>query len=250
MENTNYTIALLIDVENETHYIERLLKELKKRGTVPYRRAYGKTKINKATWEALENLGVKIVGHTSDKKNATDIRLCIDAMNILYEKRPNAICIVSGDGDYVPLINEIRERGVYCIVAARKEIASESLKNACDEVIHLTTSTKPTVPEKQVVKEAPAAPAEKILSKEEIAEQTARDEDVVAVAKRILKEANAPVNIGTLCTKIYADEKVKEKYPNFKFEKGQAKEFFLKSKLAVTKNEGGTCFVALLENKE
>ena len=243
MEKENQKIALLIDAENEPNHVEFLLKQLLERGVVPYRRIYGKTTITKAKWQGYENLGLKIVAHSSDKQNATDIRLCIDALNILHEQKPDVICIMSGDGDYTALVNEIRERNVYVIIASRKDSVNTSIRAASDEWICLESEED----SKNVSVKAESNEIQK--EKADVVEDNVRptNKELAVLAKKILKNAGGRLDIGNLCSKIYAETKMRTKYPKFKFEQGEAKEFFLNSKLTVEKNKGGTYFVSLQE---
>lgn len=222
MEKTS-TIALFIDAENEPNHIEDLLKNLQKRGVVFCRRIYGKTTITKAKWQGYESLGLKIVAHSSDKQNATDIYLSIDAIDILHQKKPDIICIAAGDKDYIPLINAIRENGVYCIIAARSGSMYGKLSNICDEVITIDhKEQKATVVSTQKSEQAGTI-AEKCNDPKNI------ESDLLQAAKKILKETKKALNLGTLCSKLYADKTLKEKYGVQGLQeklKGKAGDFF------------------------
>ena len=240
-------IALLVDAENEPNHIQELLNTLLERGSVPYRRIYGKTTIAKAKWQSYESLGFKIIAHSSDKANATDMRLCIDAVNILHEQKPDVICIMSGDGDYTALVNEIRERNVYVIIASRKDSLNAGIRAASDEWICLTKGENSidiseTAELNEVHNETTDAVQDDIENK-----TRPTNRELANLVKKILKNADGKQDIGNLCAKIYAEPKMRKKYPNFKFEKGEAKEFFLNSRLTVAKNEGGTYIVSLQE---
>jgi len=109
-------IALLIDADNApAAKIEFILSELASHGVVNIRRAYGNwTKSDLAGWIKLlhENSIQPMQSFDIVKgKNATDMALVIDAMDLLYTKRVNTFCLVSSDSDFTPLIQRLRADG-------------------------------------------------------------------------------------------------------------------------------------------
>lgn len=109
-------IALLIDADNSpAAKIEVVLAELAKVGIVNIRRAYGNWKKPELkSWEAsLHPFAIRPMQQFdyTKGKNATDMSLCIDAMNLLYTEKPDAFAIVSSDSDFTPLVLHIKERG-------------------------------------------------------------------------------------------------------------------------------------------
>lgn len=128
-------IALLIDAENTSyHYIEDVLKEINEYGTVTYKRMYGNF-----TDDALKAWNDIAVKHSivpihqprySSAKNASDIMLVIDAMDILYAGKVEGFCIVSSDSDFTRLVNRLRESGME-VIGMGKGNASKTLKAAC-----------------------------------------------------------------------------------------------------------------------
>lgn len=69
-------------------------------------------------------------------KNSVDIHLCIDAMKTLYS-HPNisTFVLVTGDRDFIPLINTIRQHGKRAVVIGVAEAASSHLAQSADEFI-------------------------------------------------------------------------------------------------------------------
>ena len=105
-------IALLIDADNIAHSsLELILSELEKHGAITIRRAYGNwTKASLKGWE--ENIHEYAIQPIQQYdlikgKNAADMALVIDAMDILYTKDVSAFCIASSDSDYTPLVTRI-----------------------------------------------------------------------------------------------------------------------------------------------
>jgi len=133
--------ALLIDAENaDIKYLNDILNELKTYGNVTYKRMYGDfTQGAMKEWNkrALEYAIVPIQQpHYSKYKNAADIMLVIDAMDILYNKSVDGFCIVSNDSDYTRLVNRLCEAG-YEVIGMGSSNASKTLKAACTEFKNL-----------------------------------------------------------------------------------------------------------------
>lgn len=133
--------ALLIDAENaDIKYLNDILNELKTYGNVTYKRMYGDfTQGTMKEWNrrALEYAIVPIQQpHYSKYKNAADIMLVIDAMDILYNKSVDGFCIVSNDSDYTRLVNRLCEAG-YEVIGMGSSNASKTLKAACTEFKNL-----------------------------------------------------------------------------------------------------------------
>lgn len=109
-------IALLIDADNVSHTrIAAILAELSKYGTANIRRAYGDwASASLKGWkEKLHEFAVRPIQQFSYStgKNATDIALVIDAMELLYTQKPDAFCLASSDADFTPLVMQLKANG-------------------------------------------------------------------------------------------------------------------------------------------
>ncbi len=135
MEERKY--ALLIDAENTSpKYVDVIISELKKYGIITYQRMYGDF-INPdlASWnkKALKYAIVPIQqSRYSTAKNAADIMLVIDAMDILYQDKIDGFCIVTSDSDFTRLVSRLREEGK-SVIGMGKSDASKTFIAACDE---------------------------------------------------------------------------------------------------------------------
>ena len=110
------SIALLIDADNApAAKIEFILSELAAHGVVNIRRAYGNwTKPDLQRWiRVLHDNSIHPMQSFDlvPGKNATDMALVIDAMDLLYTKKVNTFCLVSSDSDFTPLIQRLRADG-------------------------------------------------------------------------------------------------------------------------------------------
>lgn len=134
-------IALLVDADNSpAQSIQKIFTELATHGRVTIRRAYGNwTSSNLKSWEALlqEHAIQPIQQYDLTKgKNATDIAIAIDAMDILYTKQNDIFCLVTSDCDFTPLATRIISEGKFVIgIGERKTPAA--FVNACSTFLFL-----------------------------------------------------------------------------------------------------------------
>jgi hypothetical protein len=130
-------LAVLIDAENvpasDASWVFGKVATL---GNPVIRRVYGNfTRPSVQAWVAVisQHGGVpRQCGHTSSGRNASDIALVIDAMDILHAGIANGFCIVTSDGDFTGLAIRIREHGLKIFGFAHNKMAT-SLRAACDE---------------------------------------------------------------------------------------------------------------------
>jgi hypothetical protein len=110
-------LALLIDGDNvSAAYMPIILREAAKMGTVAVRRIYGQFKSGKMkSWlkhvEEFDLTPVNVSPLTRGK-NATDMKLVIEAMDMLYGRQLDGFCIASSDGDFTPLALRIRANAI------------------------------------------------------------------------------------------------------------------------------------------
>ncbi len=139
-------VAVLIDYENVgLDSIKDLLEQLTSDGRVTIRRAYGDWSVQRGKQDQLLELGIEpIHQYHSNKsgKNSSDIRLAIEAIDLLHESPIDIFVIVSSDSDFVPLVGRLRSSGKTVIAAGRREATSPTLIKSCDRFIFLE-SDKP-----------------------------------------------------------------------------------------------------------
>ncbi len=141
MEIKNKSIALLIDAENiSPSYIEIIIDEANKYGTINYRRVYGDwTTPQLNPWkQKISEFGLTPVqqyAYTSGK-NASDFTLIIDAMDILYSGKANSFCIVSSDSDFTKLVTRLREDNMF-VFGMGESKTPISLVNSCETFAYL-----------------------------------------------------------------------------------------------------------------
>lgn len=139
-------IAMLIDADNSpSKFIQKILTELASYGKVNIRRAYGNwASSNLNGWQSIihDHAIQPIQQYDLTKgKNATDIALAIDAMDILYTKNADAFCIVSSDCDFTPLATRILSEGKIVIGFGQRKTPS-AFVNACSTFLFLDEEQK------------------------------------------------------------------------------------------------------------
>lgn len=148
-------IALLIDADNVApSALDPVLTVLAELGTVNIRRVYGNwTKPNLKGWvEKLMQYGLEPQQQfdITTGKNATDMKMTIDAMDLMFSGNVEGFGIMSSDSDFMPLATRIRQNGipVYGFGEAK---TPAGFRAACTRFINLdaleqTASSEPTAP--------------------------------------------------------------------------------------------------------
>ncbi len=131
----DHNIALLIDADNASpDHLDEVLLVLGELGAINIRRAYGNwQKPALRGWGDLTNRHSIVPVQQFDVvkgKSATDMRMIIDAMDLLYRGHVQGFGIMSSDSDFLPLAQRIREDGlpVYGFGTAKTPI---SFQNSC-----------------------------------------------------------------------------------------------------------------------
>lgn len=132
-------VALLIDADNASpDSLDSVLTVLAELGTVNIRRAYGNWKKPALNgWEKIIHLHAIEPQQQFDiakGKSATDMKMIIDAMDLIYSGRVGGFGIMSSDSDFMPLAVRIKQEGlpVYGFGTAKTPLA---FQNACTRFI-------------------------------------------------------------------------------------------------------------------
>jgi uncharacterized protein (TIGR00288 family) len=134
-------IALLIDADNApASKIDVILAEVARHGTANVRRAYGNWKNpHLKSWEAtLHNYAIRPIQQFaySSGKNASDMAMVIDAMDLLYARNLDAFAIVSSDADFTPLVMRILTEGLKVYGFGQRK-TPEPFVNACSQFTYV-----------------------------------------------------------------------------------------------------------------
>ena len=140
-DNRTRRFAVLIDADNTSpRIVAGLFEEIAKFGEASSRRIYGDFSNPRSRgWaDVLQKYAIdphQQFAYTTGK-NASDIALVIDAMDLLHSGRFDGFCLVSSDSDFTRLASRLREEGadVYGF-GARK--TPESFRQACQRFIYI-----------------------------------------------------------------------------------------------------------------
>ncbi|MGV3769741.1 MAG: NYN domain-containing protein [Sphingobium phenoxybenzoativorans] len=160
-------VALLIDADNASAaHFDPVLTVLAELGTVNIRRAYGnwskpalKTWANLSITQAIEP---QQQFDLTKGKNATDMKMTIDAMDLLFSGRVQGFGLMSSDSDFTPLVTRIRQDGipVYGFGTAN---TPEGFRRACTRFIDVAAlggrETAPAEASQELTAGAAEAPA-------------------------------------------------------------------------------------------
>jgi uncharacterized protein (TIGR00288 family) len=137
--------ALLIDFDNVTMGIRsdlqtelrNLLSSAIISGKVAVQRAYADWRRYPQYIVPLSESSIDLIfapAYGSSKKNATDIRLAVDAIELVFT-RPEigTYILLSGDSDFSSLVLKLKEYGKYVIGVGIRESSSDLLVQNCDE---------------------------------------------------------------------------------------------------------------------
>ncbi|MEL6575674.1 MAG: NYN domain-containing protein [Pseudomonadota bacterium] len=137
--------AVLIDADNASaRHADAIFEEVATFGEAMIRRVYGDF-----ASEGLKSWDRAIQAHAilqqqqrnnTTGKNAADIALVIDAMDLLYKRTLDGVCLVSSDSDFTRLAQRLREEGLVVIGIGEKK-APEAFRNACNRFIFVENLT-------------------------------------------------------------------------------------------------------------
>jgi hypothetical protein len=175
-------LAVLIDADNiSAKYAEAMFDEIASLGEASIRRIYGDFAGGGPqgwTKDRLANLA--IVPHqqfaNTTGKNASDIALVIDAMDILHSGRFDGFVLISSDSDFTRLASRIREQGLDVYGMGMRKTPAAFVK-ACKRFIYV---------ENLVSIAAAKKPAERTARPEDAAEKPAEAEDPTKLVIRAM----------------------------------------------------------------
>ncbi|KWV58586.1 Maebl [Bradyrhizobium macuxiense] len=145
-------LAVLIDADNASAKIaDGLFEEIAKIGEASVRRIYGDfSNPRSRSWADILSKHAIIpqqqFAYTTGK-NASDITLVIDAMDLLHSGRFDGFCLVSSDSDFTRLAARIREHGVD-VFGFGEQKTPESFRQACRRFVYTENLLAGTVSNK------------------------------------------------------------------------------------------------------
>ena len=144
-------VAVFIDYDNIEISVEeafgkgadvdwnRIFNYASQIGRVVLRRAYADWAEAASKQRQLLNMGVELI-HVNSKrgKNAADIRIVLDALELFYNERESFshVLLVSGDGDFTELVHRLRAHGKTVIGLGVSGTTADFLVSACDKFVY------------------------------------------------------------------------------------------------------------------
>lgn len=156
-ESTGSRVMLLVDADNvSADVIEQALSDVRRRhGAAHIRRAYctAETAVKQA--RLFERLALRPMVNLTAGKNANDIALAVDAIDLAVAERPDVAVIVSSDSDFAPLAIRLREKGCRVEGYGQAGKTARHDKPAYDDFFDLSHRRRPA---EASAAEAPAGP--------------------------------------------------------------------------------------------
>ncbi|MCR5725584.1 MAG: NYN domain-containing protein [Treponema sp.] len=134
-------IAVLIDADNTPcKKLRAILQEIAVHGHIITKRAYGDFSLpTLKNWKTELNdnaiIPVQQFAYTQGK-NSSDSAMIIDAMDLLYTDKYDAIALVTSDSDFTKLATRLRESQLYVFGVGQKK-TPQSFISACDDFIYI-----------------------------------------------------------------------------------------------------------------
>ena len=141
MNEIQQKIALFIDADNApASKFDVVLSEVAKYGVVTIRKAYGnwKSPTLKSWEELIHEYAIQQVQQydLTKGKNASDIALVIDAMDVMYTKNIDVMCFVSSDCDFTPMVTRALAEGKVVLGFGERKTPAPFV-NACSKFLYL-----------------------------------------------------------------------------------------------------------------
>ncbi|WP_428036125.1 NYN domain-containing protein [Amphritea sp.] len=141
MSDIKQKIALFIDADNApASKFDVVLSEVAKYGVVTIRKAYGnwKSPTLKSWEELLHEYAIQPVQQYDliKGKNASDIALVIDAMDVMYTKDIDVMCFITSDCDFTPMVTRALAEGKVVLGFGERKTPSPFV-NACSKFLFL-----------------------------------------------------------------------------------------------------------------
>jgi uncharacterized protein (TIGR00288 family) len=142
-------IAVFIDYDNieigvkttlhREFSVRIVLDGLKERGEVVSKTAYGDWSRHGNSARAFSEQGVQMVQRDTTPmgdKNGGDINLALDALEMAFTREHiNAFAIISGDSDFMPLVNKLKQSNKRVYIVGGKAFTSTILQRNCHEFV-------------------------------------------------------------------------------------------------------------------
>lgn len=256
-------IALLIDADNVSHSnVAAILAELSKYGTANIRRAYGDWASEglKGWKDKLHDFAIRPMQQFSysSGKNATDIALVIDAMELLYTQKLDAFCLASSDADFTPLAMQLKANG-HEVYGFGERKTPAPFANACTTFLYLDslddpaqqiTAPDPAAKPKAKTKVKPEAKEKAKPAEKQTGKQLSQDTKLVTILRGAVKAVMRDDGWATMSAAGSAAKRQAPIDPRNYGVKNFPALFAATGLFEIVKNDGGQSYVADKRNKD
>src|SRR5918992_1553082 len=149
MHEKQLNIAVFVDYDNIEIGVKSTLRRefdvslaldaLKERGDIVAKFAYANWSRQEPATRLMAENAIQMVQRVPSPrgdKNGADINLALDALEMAFtHEHVNAFAIVSGDSDFIPLVNKLKQYGKTVYVVGGKAFTSTILQQNCHEFI-------------------------------------------------------------------------------------------------------------------
>jgi uncharacterized protein (TIGR00288 family) len=206
-------IAVFVDFENLAigaqvtesgrFQIELVLKRLLEKGRIVYKRAYCDWSRYKDAVREFHTQGIGLVDIPQSQmsgKNSADIHMVVDALDLCYSKdHIDTFALLSGDSDFSPLVNKLKENDKRVIGVGVKKSTSDLLIAGCDEFIYyddLVRVAKPKTTERRGAQKTKSKKDEAVDVFVEIVDSLDQDYDTLwgSMIKQALRRVHPGFN--------------------------------------------------------
>ena len=151
------TVMLFIDADNvSTSVIDQAIAHvLAEEGAIHVRRAHCTAETALKHQQFFKSHSIRPIVNLSTGKNATDIALAVDAIDLAATERPQVVVIVSSDSDFAPLVIRLREKGCRVLGIGQLGKTGEDSRGVYDGFVDMAHQ-KARVPSKASAGRAPA----------------------------------------------------------------------------------------------
>ena len=132
-------IAIFFDCENlSVNYLDKVYDEVKSYGEVIIGKGYSNWNDNRnKKWrDRLSDYAIEQIQPNTSDKNSSDIKITIDVMKTICDKKVQTIVLVSSDSDFTSLAIEVKSQG-YQVIGLGEKKSPKSLRNAYTSFIEL-----------------------------------------------------------------------------------------------------------------
>lgn len=143
--NSQKRVMLLIDADNvSAGVIEQAVgKVFAEHGAIHVRRAYCTAESAVTHQKLFKAFSIRPIVNLSSGKNANDIALAVDAIDLAVSERPDVVVIVSSDSDFAPLVIRLREKGCRVEGIGQLGKTGDDSKPVYDDFVDIAHHRKP-----------------------------------------------------------------------------------------------------------